>query len=142
MCVGLGQTLKLEKWGNIFLCPTTPVFRVVFLHTEASGKRLFRDSISIPYLLSPLKKPHKMSVKYTMKNNTEKTEKSVFIRDKIMMMPFVCGKEYYFGKKFENALLYFVTFLMVLFGTKTLCQLTFCLFGFLRKIHLQSILYH
>ena len=50
-----------------------------------------------------------------MKNNTEKSEKSVFIRDKIMMMPFVCGKEYYFGKKFENALLYFVTFLMVLF---------------------------
>ena len=49
-----------------------------------------------------------------MKNNTEKSEKSVFIRDKIMMMPFVCGKEYYFGKKFENALLYFVTFLMVL----------------------------
>ena len=57
-----------------------------------------------------------MSVKYTMKNNAEKSEKSVFIRDKIMMIPFVCGKEYYFGKKFENALLYLVTFLMVLFG--------------------------
>ena len=35
----------LQVWGSTPASPTPPVFRVILLHTEASGERFFRGSV-------------------------------------------------------------------------------------------------